>query len=78
MNDQAAEFKPEVWWICGITGCGKTRSAKLKYPDACIMHCDKDMWFDEYDGSDVVIFDEFRHDSIAWQTLLAMCTFTSG
>ena len=31
-----------------------------------MLHCSKDMWFDEYDGSDVVVFDEFRHDSIPY------------
>lgn len=74
----AEEFDPEVWWISGPTGCGKSRSAKLKFPSACVMHCCKDMWFDEYDGSDVVIFDEFRHNSIEYQTLLAMTTWNKG
>ena len=62
----AEEFCPDVWWLSGPTGCGKTRSALSWFKDACVLHCCKDMWFDEYDGSDVVVFDEFRHDSIPY------------
>lgn len=36
------------------------------------------MWFDEYDGAETVIFDEFRHDSIEYTTLLAMLTWNKG
>ena len=60
------EFKPEIWWLSGPTGCGKTRSAKEYFKGACILHCCPDMWFDEYDGADTIIFDEFRHNSIEY------------
>ena len=77
-QEQAEEFCPDVWWLSGPTGCGKTRSAVEHFKEACVLHCSKDMWFDEYDGSDVVVFDEFRHDSIPYQTLLAMTTWNRG
>lgn len=80
MKDQqnAVEFKPETWWISGKTGCGKTLSVKTKFPDVCILHCCKNMWFDEYDGSETVLFDEFRHDSMEYTTLLAMLSWNRG
>lgn len=61
-----------------MTGCGKTLSALRAYPDACVLHCCKDMWFDEYDGAETVIFDEIRHDSIEFTTLLALTTWNKG
>jgi len=36
------------------------------------------MWFDEYDGAETVIFDEFRHDSIEYTTLLAIIDWNKG
>ena len=40
--------------------------------------CCKNMWFDEYDGSNTVVFDEFRHDSIEYQILLKMLEWNKG
>ena len=72
-------IKPVVYWLSGPTGCGKTRSAIERFPEACVLHCCKNMWFDEYiEGSETVIFDEFRWDSIEYQTVLAMTTFNKG
>ena len=64
--------------MSGPTGCGKTLSAKRRWPEACILNCSKDMWFDGYNGADVVIFDEFRHDSIEFTLMLAICDFNKG
>jgi len=65
-QENAETFCPEVTWIHGKTGCWKTLSAITKYPEACVLHCTKGMWFDEYDGAETVIFDEFRHDSMEY------------
>jgi len=59
-------WKPKVYWMSGPTGCGKTRSAIEWFgKQACMLHCCKDMWFDEWDDNcTVCILDELRHDSI--------------
>jgi len=71
-------FCPESWWLSGPTGCNKTRSCLEKFPEACVLHCEKDMWFDEYNGAETVVFDEFRHDSMPYTKLLAMTTWNKG
>lgn len=74
----AEPVKPTIEWYSGPTGVGKTMNALRSNPGACVMNCKKGMWFDKYDGSDTVIFDEFRHDSIDWQDLLSMTTYNHG
>nr|QGF19381.1 replication associated protein [Antarctic circular DNA molecule] len=45
-------------WIVGQTGCGKTRSATDRYPDAYIKE-PTSIWWDGYNGEQVVIIDDF-------------------
>lgn len=75
----SGRWKPYVAWLCGETGCGKTRTATEKYPDAMVYHCRKGMQFlDGYEGQDVVIFDEFRYDSLEFSWLLSLIDWSSG
>jgi len=50
-------WKPLVISLTGPTGCGKTRAAFEKYPEAYFK--DSTQWWDGYSGQEVVIIDEF-------------------
>lgn len=77
--EMSGRWKPCVVWLCGETGCGKTRAATEKYQNAMIYHCRKGMQFlDGYEGQDVVIFDEFRYDSIEFSWLLSLIDWSNG
>ncbi|KAJ1641395.1 hypothetical protein T492DRAFT_1112933 [Pavlovales sp. CCMP2436] len=51
---------PEVRVFWGPTGTGKTHSAKLWLPDAYTWEPSMGSWFQDYDGEEEVIFNEFR------------------
>lgn len=43
-------------WICGPTGCGKTRGVLARYPDAYLKTANK--WWDGYQGEETVLIDD--------------------
>lgn len=63
------QMKIEIFY--GVTGCGKTFTAMELYPNAFWIKwpCGGRWWWDGYEGQEVVIFDEFRHQ-IKYQTML--------
>lgn len=57
--------KKEVSVLWGETGTGKTRAAMECFPDAFIVSTTQTgLWWDGYDGEEVVVFDEFRDNAI--------------
>jgi len=66
---------PEVYWLCGSTGVGKTRSA-VEYSDIVYgpgnfwISSGKLKWFDGYDQQKCAIFDDLRVDSCDFDFLL--------
>lgn len=66
---------PEVYWIHGATGTGKTRSAfeylcKRVGSEEVWMSSGSLRWFDGYEGHKAVILDDIRADSIQYNQLL--------
>ena len=51
---------PTVYWLCGPTGCGKTRQAFNFCPQSTWMASNCMQWFDGYNNESVAIFDDFR------------------
>lgn len=65
------DWKPEVVWLWGPTGCGKTRRAfaESNADDRWVSNSSL-RWWDGYDGHSDVIIDDFRGDFAPFHTLL--------
>lgn len=62
-------FKPEIKWIWGRTGVGKTRSVVETEPDLWISG--KNLkWWEGYCGQEATLFDDFRKDFCTFHELL--------
>lgn len=66
--------KSKVYWFYGPTGSGKSREAARRFPQA-YWQAGKE-WFDGYDGTSDVVFDDLRPTSIAFQLFLRMLDWT--
>lgn len=65
-------IKPEVYWIWGESGSGKSELAREICPNAYEKHGDSGKWWDGYDGELDLILDELRGSSFAFTTLLGI------
>lgn len=64
-------FKPNVIWVYGPTGSGKTRSiTEITGVDNTWMSLSTLRWWDGYENQDNVIFDDFRGDFCTFHELL--------
>lgn len=62
-------FKPEVYWIWGATGTGKTRYVVEKEQDLWISG--KNLrWWEGYENQEATLFDDFRKDFCTFHELL--------
>lgn len=65
------DFKPEVIWLYGKTGTGKTRKAVEMCGDNEYWMSGKDLkWWDGYDRHEYVIIDDYRKDFCKFHELL--------
>ncbi|QMW68776.1 replication-associated protein [Torentivirus aristcris] len=65
------DWVPEVYWIYGPTGTGKSKFAFGSCADPWISGKDG-KWFEGYDAHEDVIFDDFRQDFCAFHILLRL------
>lgn len=69
--EEKRDFKPEVTWIYGKTGTGKTRTAVEMCGDNEYWMSGKDLkWWDGYDRHEYVIIDDYRKDFCKFHELL--------
>lgn len=62
-------FKPEVTWIWGETGSGKTRSVVEKEPNLWMSGRNLKWWMN-YENQEATLFDDFRGDFCTFHELL--------
>lgn len=63
---------PEVHWIYGMTGTGKTRWAYENAGDSYYVHSCNTQWFDGYQSQKCVIFDDLRPDVFSFHFFLRL------
>ncbi len=62
--------KPNVIWIYGATGTGKTRYVFEKYNDVYVK--DSTKWWDGYDQQETILIDDYRRDFCKFHELLTL------
>jgi len=71
---RSLDTAPEVMWLYGPTGTGKTRDAYTKYwpeVDHYVWRPSNGNWWDGYDGQTKIILDEFR-GQMTWSDILGL------
>lgn len=66
--------KLQVEWYIGASGAGKSTKADELYPDAYWVNVDGtgNVWWDDYDGEEVVVIDDFRPNMFRYEQLLKL------
>lgn len=71
-TDKPRDFPPEVLWLYGASGTGKTRLAMELLPDAYFKTNASDKWWPNYDSEEDVIIDDLRSDNYPFINLLGL------
>lgn len=75
---RSGDVVPKILIYWGESGTGKTYSATQEYPGAYFVtrpNKDGQVWWDNYDGQEVILFDEF-YGWIPYDMLLRLCDRT--
>ncbi len=62
--------KPQIWWIYGPTGTGKTRYVFDNHSDIYVKDMTK--WWDGYDQQETILVDDYRRDFCKFHELLTL------
>lgn len=68
-HEEARDWKPEVWWLWGPTGTGKSHKAREICSTDAYTKSDASKWWPGYDQHAEVIIDDFRD---SWWSLTEM------
>lgn len=71
LNEEERDFRPDVVWLHGKTGTGKSHYAKNIYPGRTRWWSGRNLkWWQAYRGEDIAIIDDFRKDFCTFHELL--------
>lgn len=73
--EEKRDYKPEVWWLWGVSGAGKTHRAKAltKGKDAYWVsrpQVGQKLWFCGYDKHEWLVIDDYRQSHISLPMLI--------
>lgn len=71
-HEPRRNWKPEVKWIYGATGLGKTRLAYEELGDELYTISGTGRWWDGYDAHENVLIDDLRPDFMSFAQLLVL------
>lgn len=71
--DKPRDYKPNVTWLYGQSGVGKTRAAIAALPNAYFKSNGSGKWWPGYDGEEDIIVDDVESDSYGLKYILGLC-----
>lgn len=71
-HEKVRDFKPEVIWIYGDSGAGKTKYVAEKCAEVDTYWKDATKWWDGYDAHEVTVMDDFRASNMKMNELLKL------
>jgi hypothetical protein len=71
-NEEPRNWVPNVIWLYGISGCGKSRRGRELCGEDLFVKNDDTKWWDGYDGHEYVILDDFRESWMSMSNLLGL------
>lgn len=69
------DWPPNILILIGPSGCGKSTTARSSYPNAYWLP-PNGKWWDDYDGHETIVFDEFYGHRMPFSTLLQLLDST--